>query len=75
MVALGDFNTKSSNWYKHDEAIYKGSKIDVITDPSMSYQTFYLTDPSKIFFQMTFFMRLSSAMTEIHLGLAIEARS
>ena len=36
MVALGDFNTKSSNWYKHDEAIYKGSKIDVITDPSMS---------------------------------------
>ena len=32
MVALGDFNTKSSNWYKHDEAIYKGSKIDVITD-------------------------------------------
>ena len=36
MVALGNFNTKSSNWYKYDEAIYKGSKIDVITDPSMS---------------------------------------
>ena len=28
LVALGDFNVKSSNWYKHDKATYEGSKID-----------------------------------------------
>ena len=28
---LGDFNTKSSNWYKHDETKYEGSKIDSVT--------------------------------------------
>ena len=31
LVALGNFNVKSSNWYKHDKATYEGSKIDVIT--------------------------------------------
>ena len=30
-VVLGDFNTKSSNWYKHDKTISDGSKIDVLT--------------------------------------------
>ena len=30
-VVLGDFNTKSSNWYKHDQTIYEGSKIDAVT--------------------------------------------
>ena len=29
---------------------------------------FYLTEPSKTFFETTFHMKLSSAMTEIHLG-------
>ena len=30
-VVLGDFNTKSSNWYTQDQATHKGSKIDAIT--------------------------------------------
>ena len=30
-VVLGDFNTKSSNWYKHDQTTYEGSKIDAVT--------------------------------------------
>ena len=30
-VVLGDFNTKSSNWYKHDQTAYEGSKMDVVT--------------------------------------------
>ena len=30
-VVLGDFNTKSSNWYKHDKTTYEGSKIDAVT--------------------------------------------
>ena len=30
-VVLGDFNTKSSNWYKHDKTTYEGSKIDAET--------------------------------------------
>ena len=30
-VVLGDFNTKSSNWYKHDQTTYEGSKMDVVT--------------------------------------------
>ena len=30
-VVLGDFNTKSPNWYKHDQTTYKGSKIDAVT--------------------------------------------
>ena len=36
---------------------------------------FYLTEPSKIFFQTTFRMKLSSVMTEIDLGSIIESRS
>ena len=31
IVALGDFNVKSSNWYKHDKATYECSKNDAIT--------------------------------------------
>ena len=31
IVTLGDFNTKSSNRYKHDTTTYEGSKIDAIT--------------------------------------------
>ena len=31
IVILGDFNAKSSNWYKHDTTIYEGSKINAIT--------------------------------------------
>ena len=34
-----------------------------------------LIGPSKIFFQTTFHMRLSSVMTDIHFGLTIESRS
>ena len=30
-VVLGDFNNKSSNWYKHDQTIYEGSKIDAVS--------------------------------------------
>ena len=30
-VALGDFNTKSSTWYKQDKTTYEGSKINAIT--------------------------------------------
>ena len=30
-VVLGDFNTKSSNWYKHDQTTYESSKIDAVT--------------------------------------------
>ena len=30
-VALGDFNAKSSNWYKHDKVTYENSKIDAVT--------------------------------------------
>ena len=29
-VVLGDFNTKSSNWYKHDKTTYERSKIDAV---------------------------------------------
>ena len=28
---LGDFYTKSSNWYKYDKTTYKGSKIHAVT--------------------------------------------
>ena len=31
MVVPGDFNIKSSNWYKHDKTTYESSKIDVVT--------------------------------------------
>ena len=31
IVILGDFNTKSSNWYKHNKTTYEGSKIEAIT--------------------------------------------
>ena len=31
MVVLGNFNTKSSNWYKHDKTAYEGSTIDAVT--------------------------------------------
>ena len=31
LVVLGDFNVKSSNWYKHDKTTYEGSKTDAIT--------------------------------------------
>ena len=31
IVILGDFNAKSSNWYKHDTTSYEGSKTDAIT--------------------------------------------
>ena len=30
-VILGDFNTKSLNWYKHDQTAYEGSNIDAVT--------------------------------------------
>ena len=30
IVILGDFNAKSSNWYKHDKTIYEGFKIEAI---------------------------------------------
>ena len=30
-VVLGDFNTKPSNWYKHDKTTYEGSKINAVT--------------------------------------------
>ena len=30
IVILGDFNAKSSNWFKHDTATYEGSKVDGI---------------------------------------------
>ena len=28
---MGDFNSKSSNWYKHNKTTYEGSKIDAVT--------------------------------------------
>ena len=31
IVILGDFNAKSSSWFKHDTTTYEGSKIDAIT--------------------------------------------
>ena len=31
IVALGDFNVKSYNWYKHNKTTYEGSKVDAIT--------------------------------------------
>ena len=31
IVILGDFNDKSSNWYKHNKTTYEGSNIDAIT--------------------------------------------
>ena len=31
IVILGDFNAKSSNWYKHDKTTYEGAKIEAIT--------------------------------------------
>ena len=31
LVVLGDFNVKSSNWYKHDKTTYDVSKIIAIT--------------------------------------------
>ena len=31
IVILGDFNAKSSNWYKYDMTTHEGSKIDAIT--------------------------------------------
>ena len=33
IVVLGQFNVKSSNWYKHDKTTYEGSKIEAITSP------------------------------------------
>ena len=31
IVIIGDFNAKSSNWYKHYKTTYEGSKIEAIT--------------------------------------------
>ena len=31
IVALGDFNVKSENWYKHVKTSYKVDKIDALT--------------------------------------------
>ena len=30
-VVLGDFNSKSSNWYKQNKTTFKGFKIDAVT--------------------------------------------
>ena len=30
-VALGDFNSKSSKWYKQNKTTYEGPKIDAVT--------------------------------------------
>ena len=30
-VVLGDFNNKSSNWYKHDKTTYECSNVDAVT--------------------------------------------
>ena len=38
IVALGGFNVKSENWYKHDKTSYKGAKIDVLTTQFGSQQ-------------------------------------
>ena len=31
IVVLGGFNSKSSNWNKHNKRTYEGSKIDAVT--------------------------------------------
>ena len=31
IVALGNFNTKTTNWYKNDINFYEGLKVDTIT--------------------------------------------
>ena len=31
IVILGDFNAKSSKWYKHDKTTYEGSKMEALT--------------------------------------------
>ena len=51
LVFFGDFNVKSSNWYKHDKTTYEGFKIDAITSQFGSQQlikepTHILTDSS-----------------------------
>ena len=51
LVALGDLNVKSSNWYKHDNTTYEGSKIDAITSQFglqrlIKEPTYILTDSS-----------------------------
>ena len=46
-AVLGDFNTKSSNWYKHDQTTYEGSKIDAITSQFGLQQL--IKEPTHIF--------------------------
>ena len=51
LVVLGDFNVKSSHWYKRDKTTYEGSKIDAITSQyglqqSIKEPTYILTDSS-----------------------------
>ena len=35
IIILGDFNAKSSNWYKQDKTTYEGSKIEAINNISV----------------------------------------
>ena len=52
LVVLGDFNVKSSNWYKHDKITYEGSKIDAITSQFGLQQL--IKEPTHIFMYFRF---------------------
>ena len=68
LVVLGNFNVKSSDWYKHDETTYEGSKIDAITCQFGLQQltkepTHILTDSSSYIHLLT--SQLNSVMESV----------
>ena len=46
MVALGDFNAKSSNWYNKDIASDEGRKIEAVTSQNGLHQE--INEPTHI---------------------------
>ena len=47
MVPVGDFNSKCTNWYKHDKTNFKGKAIENISSQCELYQV--INEPTHFF--------------------------
>ena len=74
IVALGDFNAKTANWYKNDISSYESLKIDTITSQSGLQQIIneliYLTSNSSSFIDLIFTSQPKLVMeSDVHSSL------
>ena len=69
-VVLGDFDTKSSNWYKHNKTTYEGSKIDAVTSQFRLLQS--IKEPTHILRNSSSGINLILNYLISHLSLVVE---